>query len=115
MKELQRLLVTSATYRQSSRVHRSLWQRDPENRLLARGARFRLDAETIRDNALAIAGLLDGRIGGPSVRPYQPAGLWEQVAVGGTYSSQRYTPSSGRDLYRRGLYTYWKPRPPTPR
>jgi hypothetical protein len=82
--------------------------RDPSNHLLARGPRFRLDAEGIRDHALAVSGLLHCAIGGPSVRPYQPAGLWEQVAVGGNYSSQTYVPSRGNDLFRRGLYTYWK-------
>src|SRR5262249_56401985 len=87
---------------------------DPENRLLARGPRFRLDAEQIRDNALAISGLLVRRVGGPSVKPYQPPGLWEQVAVGGNYSSQSYTPDSGPALYRRGLYTYWKRSLPPP-
>src|SRR5262249_26308012 len=79
-----------------------------------RGGRFRLEAETVRDNALAVSGLLVRRLGGPSVRPYQPPGLWEQVAVGGDYSSQTYVPSKGADLYRRGLYTYWKRSLPHP-
>jgi hypothetical protein len=114
VKRLHKLIVMSATYRQSSHVSRELREKDPANRLLARGPRFRLDAETIRDNALAVSGLLDHRIGGPSVRPYQPPGLWEQVAVGGNYSSQTYVPSVGRDLYRRGLYTYVKRSMPHP-
>jgi hypothetical protein len=114
VKALHRLIVTSATYRQSSRVSAEQRARDPHNRLLARGPRFRLDAEAVRDNALAISGLLHRTIGGPSVRPYQPAGLWEQVAVGGNYSSQTYAQSKGRDLYRRGLYTYWKRSLPHP-
>jgi hypothetical protein len=114
IKALDRLIVTSATYRQSSYGTPELREKDPDNRLLARGPRFRLEAETIRDNALVMGGLLDRRIGGPSVRPYQPAGLWEQVAVGGDYSSQTYVPSKGRDLYRRGLYTYWKRSMPHP-
>jgi hypothetical protein len=117
VKALQRLIVTSAAYRQSSRLADSTRQAqtlDPENRLLARGPRFRLEAEQIRDNALAIAGLLERRIGGPSVRPYQPPGLWEQVALGGPYSSQTYVQSHGPDLYRRGLYVYWKRSLPYP-
>jgi hypothetical protein len=114
LKALQRQIVLSATYRQCSHVSSDLIQRDPHNRLLARASRFRLDAEAIRDNALAISGLLDRRLGGPSVRPYQPTGLWEQVSVGGNYSSQTYIPSEGRDRYRRGLYTYWKRSLPHP-
>jgi hypothetical protein len=113
-KRLLRLLVTSATYRQSSNVSRELFEKDPQNRLLARASRLRLDAEAVRDNALAVSGLLERAIGGPSVRPWQPSGLWEQLAVGGAYSSQSYVPSSGRDLYRRGLYTYWKRSLPHP-
>jgi hypothetical protein len=101
-KRLLRTLVTSATYRQSSRVGRGLYQRDPENRLLARGPRFRLSAEMVRDNALAVSGLLVERIGGPSVKPYQPPGLWRDLA------DAEYTPDHGAGLYRRGLYTYWK-------
>jgi hypothetical protein len=114
LKALQRQIVLSATYRQSSNVSPELLQRDPHNRLLARASRFRLDAEAIRDNALAISGLLDRHLGGPSVRPYQPPGLWRQVSVGGNYSSQSYVPSEGRDCYRRGLYTYWKRSLPHP-
>jgi hypothetical protein len=113
-KAMLRLVVTSATYRQSSRTTKALQLRDPQNRLLARAPRYRLDAETLRDNALAVSGLLDRTVGGPSVRPYQPAGLWEQVAVGGNYTSQVYSPSKGRGLYRRGLYTYWKRSMPHP-
>ncbi len=114
VKALHRHIVLSATYRQSSHWTAVLRERDPDNRLLARGPRFRLDAETIRDNALAVSGLLDRRIGGPSVKPYQPAGLWEQVAVGGNFTSQTYEPSRGPDLYRRSLYTYWKRSLPPP-
>jgi hypothetical protein len=108
VKAMQRLIVTSATYRQSSRVTPELAERDPENRLLARGPRFRLPAELIRDNALAVSGLLDDRIGGPSVYPYQPKGLWEELAFGQGYAGQTYTESTGRDLYRRSMYTVWK-------
>ena len=114
VKALQRLIVTSAAYRQDSKADRALIEADPENRLLARGPRLRLDAEAIRDNALAIAGLLDARVGGPSVYPYQPPGLWEEVAFGGEFSSQSYKPSQGNDLYRRGIYTYWKRSMPYP-
>lgn len=114
VKALHRLIVLSAAYRQSSRVLPIHVQRDPENRLLGRGPRFRLKAEFIRDQALSVAGLLDHRLGGPSVRPYQPPGLWEQVAFGGGFSSQTYEQSKGADLYRRGLYVYWKRSAPHP-
>ncbi len=105
---MQRLIVTSATYRQSSKVTPALLEKDPENRLLARGPRFRLPAEMIRDTALAASGLLNPEIGGPSVLPYQPKGLWEELAFGDGYSAQTYEQSSGKDLYRRGMYTFWK-------
>jgi hypothetical protein len=108
VKGLQRLIVTSATYRQSSEVEAELLEKDPENRLLARGARMRLPAEMIRDTALAASGLLNGEIGGPSVRPYQPPGLWEEMAFGEGFSAQAYVQSHGPDLYRRGMYTFWK-------
>ncbi len=108
MKAIQRLIVTSATYRQSSRVTPQLLEKDPENRLLARGPRHRLQAETIRDSALAASGLLNAQIGGPSVFPYQPEGLWEELAFGDGFSAQQYRLSSGKDLYRRSMYTFWK-------
>jgi hypothetical protein len=108
VKHMQRLIVTSATYQQSSAVTPALAARDPENRLLARGPRFRLPAELIRDQALAISGLLDRRMGGPSVSPYQPAGLWEEMAFGREFTAQSYVQSHGADLYRRGMYTFWK-------
>jgi hypothetical protein len=114
VKVMQRLMVTSATYRQSSMASRELLERDPENRLLARGPRFRLPAEMVRDNALAISGLLNAKIGGPSAYPYQPKGLWEEMAFGEGYSGQSYTESSGSDLYRRGMYTVWKRTVPPP-
>ena len=110
VKSMQRLIVTSATYRQSSAGSRSLVERDPENRLLARGPRFRLPVETIRDQALAASGSLVERIGGPSVRPYQPAGLWFELAS----ASQDYEQSSGADLYRRSLYTFVRRTVPPP-
>jgi hypothetical protein len=94
--------VLSATYRQASRVTPALWQRDPENRLLARGPRVRLPAETIRDQALFASGSLAERLGGPSVKPYQPAGLWKELA------DTDYVADHGESLYRRSLYTFWK-------
>jgi hypothetical protein len=114
VKAMMRLIVTSSTYRQSSRETKEMADRDPENRLLARGPRFRLPAEMVRDNALDIAGLLDTRIGGPSVYPYQPKGLWEEMAFGGGFSGQSYTQSTGEDLYRRSMYTVWKRTVPPP-
>jgi hypothetical protein len=108
IRAMQRLIVTSATYRQSSKSPDVLIQKDPDNRLLARGPRLRLPAEMIRDTALAASGLLNGEIGGPSVYPYQPPGLWEEMAFGEGYSAQAYVQSHGKDLYRRGLYTFWK-------
>ena len=108
VKALQRLILTSATYRQSSKVTPALHERDPENRLLARGPRFRLQAELVRDNALAVSGLLNDAIGGPSVFPYQPPGLWEEMAFGDGFSMQAYVQSHGPDLYRRSMYTFWK-------
>ncbi len=114
VKGLQKLIVMSAAYRQQSRIAADKLAKDPHNRLLAHGARFRLDAEMIRDNALSVSGLLDDRIGGPSVAPYQPPGLWEQVGFGGEFTSQSYTQSHGRDLYRRGIYVYLKRAMPYP-
>jgi hypothetical protein len=108
IRAMQRLIVTSATYRQESKVTPALVDRDPENRLLARGPRLRLPAEMIRDTALAASGLLNPAIGGPSVLPYQPEGLWEELAFGDGFSAQSYVQSSGADLYRRGMYTFWK-------
>jgi hypothetical protein len=114
VKAMQRLIVTSATYRQSSIVSPVLLEKDPENRLLARGPRLRLSAETIRDNALAVSGLLSTDIGGPSVFPYQPKGLWDELAFGDGFSAQSFTPGAGKDLYRRSLYTFWKRTVPPP-
>jgi mono/diheme cytochrome c family protein len=114
VKALQKTIVMSAAYRQSSHVDNEQIKHDPYNRLLARGPRFRLDAEMIRDCALSVSGLLDARIGGPSVSPYQPPGLWEEVGFGNAFSSQSYVQSHGVDLYRRGIYTYWKRALPYP-
>jgi hypothetical protein len=114
VKAMQRLIVTSATYRQASRVTPQLLERDPRNRLLARGPRFRLPAEVVRDNALAVSGLLNSQLGGPSVFPYQPPNVWEEIAYGDVFSAQTYSQSHGADLYRRSLYTFWKRTAPPP-
>ncbi len=103
MKAMHRLVVTSATYRQDARVTPPLYERDPYNRLYARGPRFRLSAEAVRDNALAVSGLLTRKLGGPSVFPYQPDGIWNNP-----YSSDRWVMSTNGDQYRRGLYTFWR-------
>src|SRR5262249_25397856 len=114
IRAMQRLIVTSATYRQSSRSTSEVFEKDPENRLLARGPRVRLAAELVRDNALAASGLLNAQIGGPSVFPYQPKGLWEEMAFGEGFSAQSYVQGTGKDLYRRSLYTFWKRTVPPP-
>ena len=105
VKALQKAIVTSAAYRQSSRVTAAEYEADPENRLVARGPRLRLPAQMIRDQALAVSGLLVEKLGGPSVKPYQPEGLWADMVEGG-YGD--YVRSAGDDLYRRSLYTFWK-------
>ncbi len=107
VKQFFKLLVMSSTYRQSAVATPEKLDQDPGNRLLARGPRFRMDAEMIRDNALAASGLLVRRIGGPSVKPYQPPGVWEAVAMIGS-NTRDYRPDTGADLYRRSLYTFWK-------
>jgi hypothetical protein len=107
VKRLVKLIVTSATYRQSAIVSKEKLERDPENRLLSRGPRFRMDAEMVRDYALGASGLLSEKIGGPSVKPYQPPGVWEAVAMIGS-NTRDYTQDSGESLYRRSMYTFWK-------
>jgi mono/diheme cytochrome c family protein len=109
VKAMIRLMVTSAAYRQSSVTTPALLRRDPYNRLLARGPRYRLEAETIRDNALAIAGLLSPKIGGPSVMPDQPDGVWDNP-----YNGQNWVVAKGEDRFRRGMYTFWKRSAPFP-
>ncbi len=104
VKHLVKLMVSSATYRQSSVASPELRQADPENRWLARQGRFRLDAEFVRDNALAISGLLSPNIGGPSVKPYQPAGYWAYL----NFPIREWTNDKGENQYRRGLYTFWQ-------
>jgi mono/diheme cytochrome c family protein len=114
VKHLMKLMVTSATYRQSSRFTGPGARIDPENRLLSRGPRHRLMAEFIRDQALAASGLLVPEIGGPSVKPYHPPGLYEQVVAQRDNPKATYVPGTGQDLYRRSLYTYWKRSVPHP-
>lgn len=103
VKRLLKLIVTSATYRQTSRVTPALLQKDPDNRLLSRGPRFRLSADVIRDQALFASGLLVEKQGGPSVKPYQPAGLVMELT-----GTEEYVQDHGEKLYRRSLYTFWK-------
>lgn len=117
LKRLHRQMLTSAAYRQSAKVPDDLRRKDPENRLLARGPRFRLQAEFIRDQALAISGLLNPVIGGKSVSPYQPPGLWEELSMredSRNFSAQFFVQSQGADLYRRSMYTFWKRSSPPP-
>ena len=107
VKKFLKLLVTSAAYRQSAATTPEKVEKDPQNRLLSRGPRFRMDAEMVRDYALAASGLLVEKTGGPSVKPYQPEGVWEAVAMPGS-NTRNYTPDKGEGLYRRSLYTFWK-------
>jgi len=109
VKRFHKLIVMSATYRQSSRVSKELLARDPENKLLARFPRLRLSAEVLRDQALFTSGLLVEKQGGPSVKPHQPAGLWKELS-----GAADYIPDTGENLYRRSLYTYWKRTAPPP-
>lgn len=108
VKQLHRMIVTASTYRQSSVATREQSERDPENRLLARGPRFRFSAHMIRDQALAVSGLLHEKIGGPSVKPYAPPGIWKSI------SNNKYVQDHGPSLYRRSLYTYWRRTVPPP-
>ncbi|MEO6434309.1 MAG: PSD1 and planctomycete cytochrome C domain-containing protein, partial [Tepidisphaeraceae bacterium] len=104
VKHVVRLMVSSGAYRQSSNQSKEMREQDPFNRWLARQGSFRLDAEFVRDNALAISGLLSGTIGGPSVKPYQPAGYWEFL----NFPKRTYEADKGESLYRRGMYTWWQ-------
>ena len=112
VKDLHKLILTSATYMQNSKVTKELQDKDPENILLARGPRFRLPAEMIRDNALAISGLLVNKVGGESVYPYQPDGIWDELSTKSW--AYKYLQEPGEGLYRRSLYTIWKRTAPPP-
>ncbi len=112
IQHLLRIMLTSATYQQSSRLTPALLAADPDNRLLARGPRFRINAEFVRDQALAAAGLLSEKVGGKSVKPYHPPGLYELVTAGS--STNTYVEDKGEGLHRRSLYTYWKRSVPHP-
>jgi hypothetical protein len=114
MKAMLKLLVTSAAYRQSSRVTKDRQARDPGNRLLSRGPRFRLDAEMLRDQALAVSGLLVENLGGPSVKPPQPPGLWKAVAFVGSNTMNFVADRGHVRVHRRSLYTFWKRTAPPP-
>jgi hypothetical protein len=107
VKKLFKLIVMSAAYRQSAVVTPEKLEKDADNRLLSRGPRFRMDAEMVRDYALSVSGLLSAKIGGPSVKPYQPPGVWEAVAMIGS-NTRDYKQDSGESLYRRSMYTFWK-------
>ena len=111
VKYLIRQIVTSATYRQSSKATQESWSIDPDNRWFGRGPRFRLQGEFIRDNALAASGLMVKQIGGPSTKPYQPDGLWNEVSLSGNL---RFKQDQGEKLYRRSMYIYWKRSAPMP-
>lgn len=107
-------IMQSSTYQQTSRATPAHLEEDPENVYLARASRLRLSAGSIRDQALAISGLLNREIGGPSVKPYQPEGIWEETTGGGGGSTATYVMSKGEDLYRKSLYTFWKRTVPPP-
>lgn len=111
VKKLFKLMVTSATYRQSAAATPEKYEKDPQNRLLCRGPRFRMDAEVVRDYALAASGLLVEKFGGPSVKPYQPPGVWEAIAMD-VSNTRSYVRDTGDNLYRRSLYTFWKRQAP---
>ncbi|OEK06588.1 PSD1 and planctomycete cytochrome C domain-containing protein [Roseivirga misakiensis] len=112
LQALQKKILLSATYQQSSKVTEDLLERDPENKWLTRGPRYRMSFEMIRDNVLAVSGLLNKEVGGPSVKPYQPEGLWAETTSG--VGLTKYIPDDGDALYRRSLYTFWKRTVPPP-
>ena len=107
-------MVLSATFQQSSAITPEMQEADPENTFLARATRIRLSAEMIRAQALQVSGLLNEEVGGPSVKPYQPEGIWEETTGGGGGTTATYVQSTGKDLYRKSLYTFWKRTVPPP-
>ena len=107
VKRLFEMMVTSSAYRQSAEATPEKLEKDPQNRFLSRGPRFRMDAEMVRDYAIAASGLMKEKVGGPSVKPYQPGGIWEAVAMPES-NTKKYTADKGDGLYRRSLYTFWK-------
>lgn len=113
VKRFYRALVTSAAYRQSSVVTPERLAKDPANKFFSRGPRFRMEGEMLRDNALFASGLLVEKVGGPSVKPYQPPGLWEEVAMPQS-NTKTYVPDKGEGLHRRSVYTFWKRASPPP-
>ncbi|WP_394750231.1 PSD1 and planctomycete cytochrome C domain-containing protein [Spongiimicrobium salis] len=113
-KRMLKYIALSKTYQQDTKITEEALQMDPENRFLARAPRLRLSAELIRDQALKISGLLYKKVGGPSVKPYQPEGIWEETTGGGGGSTAAYVQSTGQDLYRKSLYTFWKRTVPPP-
>ncbi|GMN10709.1 hypothetical protein MTsPCn9_23160 [Croceitalea sp. MTPC9] len=114
IKKMLKYIALSSTYQQSSKISPEALEKDPENTFLARAPRLRLSAEMIRDQALAISGLLNKEVGGPSVKPYQPEGIWEETTGGGGGTTAQYVQSTGKDLYRKSLYTFWKRTVPPP-
>jgi hypothetical protein len=113
VKALIKQIVRTETYRQEARIDAAEYAIDPDNRFLARGSRYRLDAEVIRDQALFVSGALNEQVGGPPVKPYQPVGIWNAVAYSGS-NTRYYTEDTGAALYRRSLYTFWKRTAPPP-
>jgi len=113
-RKMLKYMALSETYQQSTDIAPELLEIDPENKLLARASRLRLSAEMIRDQALAVSELLNKEVGGPSVKPYQPDGIWEETTGGGGGSTASYIQSTGEDLYRKSLYTFWKRTVPPP-
>jgi len=113
VKKTMKRMVMSATYRQTAAADPKAYKQDPENRLLARGPRLRLDAETLRDQVLAVSGLLNGKIGGPSVKPPQPAGIWKAVGYESS-NTANFKADTGDKVYRRSLYVFWKRTAPAP-
>ncbi len=114
VKNIIKFMALSETFQQSSEISEEMQEKDPENTYLSRASRLRLSAEMIRDQALKISGLLNDEVGGPSVKPYQPEGIWEETTGGGGGSTSTYIQSSGKDLYRKSLYTFWKRTVPPP-